>query len=173
MPPCAFIRAHWARATTWAISFWAIHRLSEPQLFPLCTGPRCAPPHRGVSMTSDTAFSRHHRRGSAAARRCRDRQSRCCRRRGFGVELQAPHKIDRHHYRSAHEASDARGVVHTERVTWFEGLWSAYALVSPRFGCRCCYVFSCSLALLGCMVLAAQLASRVRASWVGDPGSAV
>jgi hypothetical protein len=24
-------RAHWARATTWAISFWAIDRPSEPQ----------------------------------------------------------------------------------------------------------------------------------------------
>jgi hypothetical protein len=26
MPPCAFKRAHWARATTWAVSFWAIDR---------------------------------------------------------------------------------------------------------------------------------------------------
>jgi hypothetical protein len=34
-------------------------------------------------------------------------------------------------------------------------------------------VFSCSLVLLWCMVLAAQLASRVRASWLGDSGSAV
>ena len=34
-------------------------------------------------------------------------------------------------------------------------------------------VFSCSLALLRCVALAAQLASRVRASWLGDPGSAV
>ena len=32
MPPCAFKRAHWAQATTWAISFWAIDRPSEPQL---------------------------------------------------------------------------------------------------------------------------------------------
>jgi hypothetical protein len=32
MPPCAFKGAHWARAITWAHSFWAIDRRSEPQL---------------------------------------------------------------------------------------------------------------------------------------------
>ena len=32
MPPCAFNGAHWARAITWAHSFWAIDRPSEPQL---------------------------------------------------------------------------------------------------------------------------------------------
>jgi hypothetical protein len=30
MPPCAFKKAHGARAITWAISFWAIDRPSEP-----------------------------------------------------------------------------------------------------------------------------------------------
>jgi len=32
MPPCAFTRVHWAPAITWALSFWAIDRPSEPQL---------------------------------------------------------------------------------------------------------------------------------------------
>jgi hypothetical protein len=32
MPPCALKRAHWARAITWALTFWAIDRPSEPQL---------------------------------------------------------------------------------------------------------------------------------------------
>jgi hypothetical protein len=32
MPPCAFKRAHWARAITWAISFWAIDRPFEAKL---------------------------------------------------------------------------------------------------------------------------------------------
>jgi hypothetical protein len=32
MPPCAVKRAHWARATTWALTFWATDRPSEPQL---------------------------------------------------------------------------------------------------------------------------------------------
>ena len=32
MPPWAFKGRHWARAITWAHSFWAIDRPSEPQL---------------------------------------------------------------------------------------------------------------------------------------------
>jgi hypothetical protein len=39
-PPCAFTRAHWARATTWALTFWATDRPSEPQL--RRSGSRCA-----------------------------------------------------------------------------------------------------------------------------------
>jgi hypothetical protein len=32
MLACAFKRAHWARAITWALPFWAIDQPSEPQL---------------------------------------------------------------------------------------------------------------------------------------------
>src|SRR5580704_11075593 len=42
-----------------------------------------------------------------------------------------------------------------------------------RSSCRSCWSLRCLLGWLSSAVLAAQLASRLRASWEGDPGSAV
>jgi hypothetical protein len=44
-------------ATTWAISFWAIDRPSEPQLFPLCTGHDVRPLTAGLHDVRHCIFA--------------------------------------------------------------------------------------------------------------------